>query len=200
MSFGNSNSSLFLWSMPRCSAGMLALCLSTASLSVFIGCESDVVDRDKSLPAPLPEKLPYEFYGKVFRVWGGDYFDLRVDQSIHYVCLEGIDSPKHGQPFADKAREELQRIAGDCELRIVVKWLDKSKTAFVRAWVPAKSDEQPEIDIGLELIKRGFGWYDGSTFDGDAEYQSAEAKARQAKLGLWSRPNPIPPWDYDAAK
>ena len=186
--------------MPSWRAGMLALFLSAASFSVFTGCESDVVDGDKSLPAPLPEKLPYEFHGKVFRVWGGDYFDLRINQVIHYVCLEGVDSPKPGQPYGNKAREELRRITGDSELRIVVKWLDKSKTAFVRAWVPAKSDKEPEIDIGLELIKRGFGWYDGSTFDGDAEYQSAEAKAREAKRGLWSQPNPIPPWDYDAAQ
>ena len=179
---------------------MLALSLTTAVFSVFMGCESDVVDRDKSLPAPLPEKLPYEFHGKTFRVWGGDYFDMRLGQSIHYVCLEGVDSPKHGQPFGDKARQELQRITGEHDLRVVVKWLDESKVAFVRAWIPAESDADQEIDVGLELIKRGFGWYDGSTFDGDAKYRSAEAEARKAKLGLWSQPDPVPPWEFEAAQ
>lgn len=176
---------------------MLALCLSVPSFIVFVGCDSDVVDRDKSLPAPLPETLPYEFRGKVFRVWGGDYFDLRIDQSIHFVCLEGVDCPKPGQPFGNEAREELRRMIDDQELRVVVKWLDESKAAFVRAWVPATPEEEPEIDIGLELIKRGFGWYDGNTFDGDTEYQAAQANAREAKLGLWSQPQPVAPWDFD---
>ena len=191
------NQSFHAWRVLGQNAVMLALCLCTASFSVFTGCEGDVVDRDKSLPAPLPETLPYEFHGKVFRVWGGDYFDLRIDQSIHYVCLEGVDCPKPGQPFGNEAREELRRITGDADLRVVVKWLDKSKVAFVRAWVPATSDSDQETDIGLELIKRGFGYYDGNTFDGDAEYQSAEAKAREAKLGLWIEHDPVAPWDFD---
>ena len=175
---------------------MLALILKATVFSTFTGCEGNAINRDKSLPAPLPETLPYEFRGKVFRVWGGDYFDMRIGQVIHYVCLEGIDSPKHGQPFADKAREELRRIMGHKQLRVVVQRLDKSKAAFAQAWVSSASESEQEIDIGLELIKRGFGWYDGNTFEGDAEYRLAEAKAREAKLGLWSQPDPVPPWEF----
>lgn len=175
---------------------MLARILIAAISLVFTSCEDDVVDPDKSLPAPLPETLPYEFHGKVFRVWGGDYFDMRVGQVIHFVCLEGVDSPKHGQPFAGEAWHELSRITNDKQLRVVIKRLDESKVAFVRAWVPAESESDQEIDVGLELIKRGFGWYDGNTFEGDTDYQSAQTEAREAKLGLWSEPNPIPPWEF----
>ena len=120
-------------------AVMLARILIAAISLVFTSCEDDVVDPDKSLPAPLPETLPYEFHGKVFRVWGGDYFDMRVGQVIHFVCLEGVDSPKHGQPFAGEAWHELSRITNDKQLRVVIKRLDESKVAFVRAWVPAES-------------------------------------------------------------
>lgn len=179
---------------------MLALGLSTAICMAFSGCEADLVDRDKSLPAPLPETLPYEFHGKVFRVWGGDYFDIRNGQLIHYVCLQGVDSPKPGQPFFVEAREELRRIIGDNDLRVVVKRLDESKVAFAKVWIPGESDTDPEIDIGLELTKRGFGWYDGNSFEGDADYQSAEAQAREAKLGLWIQPAPVPPWDFDGTE
>lgn len=195
----NSQSRLTFNQISR-NAVLLAFSCSFVAGMLCSGCESDVADPGKSLPPPLPETLPYEYHAKVFRVWGGDYFDMQVGQLIHYVCLEGIDSPKPGQPFYQRSREELQRIVGDHDLRLVVHRLDESKVAFVRAWAPAPDDGDQEIDVGLEMIKRGFGWYDGNSFEGHADYQQSEAKAREAKLGLWSQPNPVPPWDFNTTE
>jgi len=181
-------------------AVMLALGLGTALIVAFSGCEEDLTDPAKALPAPLPKTLPYEFQGKMFRIWGGDYFDTRDGSVIHYVCLQGIDTPKPGQPFSEEARQELIRIAGEKNLRMVIKRLDESKVAFVQAWAPGDSDADQEIDVGLELIKRGFGWYDGNSFEDDAEYRAAEAQAREAKRGLWIQPTPIPPWDFESTR
>lgn len=179
---------------------MLANALIAVIVAVSAGCEGDLVDPEKCLPAPLPETLPYEFQGKIFRIWGGDYFDIRNDQLLHYVCLQGIDSPKPGQPFYDEAREELRRITADIELRVIVTKLDDSKVAFVKAWIPSETNDGDELDVGLEMIKQGFGWFDGNKFEGSDDYQSAHAKAREAKLGLWSQPDPVPPWDFEAKK
>ena len=183
---------------PNQNAVMLASCVMALLTPVLIGCERDLLNRDKSLPAPLPTTLPYEFRGKIFRIWGGDYFDIRTGQLLHYVCLQGIDSPKPGQPFYIKAREELKRIIGDQELRVIVTRLDDSKVAFAKVWIPGSSSDQPEVDVGLEMLRRGFGWFDGNEFEGDREYQAAQASAQAAKLGLWSQPNPMPPWEFDA--
>lgn len=179
---------------------MLASFILGVFASLLIGCEGDLIDRDKALPAPLPAKLPYEFHGKLYRVWGGDYFDMRKDGMLRYVCLQGIDTPKPGQPFYNKARDELREIVGGRELRVVVTHLDDSKVAFAKAWLPTAPQEAAELDVGLELLKRGFGWYDGNEFEGDEEYQLAEANARRAKLGLWSQPDPVPPWNFNATK
>ncbi len=181
-------------------AVMLAKTFVAIVITVFAGCEGDLVDSDKSLPAPLPHELPYEFHGKIFRVWGGDYFDIRDGQRLHYVCLQGIDSPKPGQTFYGKACNELRRIVGDQELRVVVTKLDDSKVAYVKAWLPDASKSDPAVDIGLEMIRRGFGWYDGNEFDGDSEYKSAQSFARAKKLGLWNQPDPVPPWNFNATE
>ena len=33
-------------------------------------------------------------------------------------------------------------------------------------------------------------------YNKDPELEKLEVKARAAKLGLWSQPNPVAPWDF----
>jgi endonuclease YncB( thermonuclease family) len=51
------------------------------------------------------------------------------------------------------------------------------------------------VEINLEQIKRGMAWVDVKQAK-DPDYAQAEEQARTAHVGLWSQPNPLPPWEY----
>jgi hypothetical protein len=51
------------------------------------------------------------------------------------------------------------------------------------------------IDANLEQVKLGMAWV-YRQYASDQAYFEAEDEARKAKVGLWSQPNPTPPWDF----
>ena len=53
------------------------------------------------------------------------------------------------------------------------------------------------VDINLEMLNAGMAW---ALPNSSSEYQQAEKEARQAKKGLWSQPDPIPPWEWRKKK
>jgi len=60
-------------------------------------------------------------------------------------------------------------------------------------------------DANLEQVEAGMAWhykkYQGEQSPSDrVKYSDAELKARRLKIGLWSDPNAIPPWDYRRAE
>lgn len=61
------------------------------------------------------------------------------------------------------------------------------------------------MDANLEMVKQGCAWhYKQYAREQSAEdvalYAQAEQGARASHLGLWKDAQPIPPWDYRAAK
>ena len=60
-------------------------------------------------------------------------------------------------------------------------------------------------DVNLEQVEAGMAWhykkYQGEQSPSDrVKYSDAEREARRRKVGLWSDPNAIPPWDYPRAE
>lgn len=49
--------------------------------------------------------------GKVVSIADGDTLTLLVDREQIKVRLEGIDAPEKSQPYGDKAKQELSRLA-----------------------------------------------------------------------------------------
>ena len=45
------------------------------------------------------------------------------------------------------------------------------------------------------MVKLGMAWH-FKKYSDDMSYDDLEREAREAKVGLWSDPNPIAPWDY----
>ena len=45
-----------------------------------------------------------------------------------------------------------------------------------------------EFNLGVELIKRGWGLHNGESFDGAERLIEAEAFAKANKLGIWAEP------------
>lgn len=136
-----------------------------------------------------------ELQGRVVRVADGDTLTLRDAQGVqHRIRLQGIDAPEMEQPFGDRSRQYLIDLVYRREVTVVFSRRD----AFDRAVGVIFLDGE---DINLRMVAAGKAWHFSrmarhqSPADRSA-YADAEQAARQARLGLWTDPNPIPPWDF----
>lgn len=170
-------------------------------LSTFVGCREPITDN--MLPAPIRDKIEYVVVGRMPRYGGGDHFELRgSDTLLHYIVIRGVDSPKPGQSFYREARGWLWKMTRNKDIRVEV--VDREETMIEVADVFLINDDPADIEgdlnVGLELIRQGLGWFDGSEFEDSERFQQAELEAKTNKLGLWSEPDPIPPWEFESAR
>ena len=194
--------------------------LALVAIFGLVGCADATFGTYRGLPAPLRNDFPYEVLGPATSSIGGDYFQMNIDGTIHFVVIEGIVAPKPGQACFDEAITQLKSLVDHQHLRLHVIGRDSQEreVAFVFVAVPAvagevgsptidaskstdpsspKSARAGEVDVGFEMIQRGFSWFDGSDFERADQYREAEKAARVAPRGLWVHPNPVPPWEFD---
>jgi len=137
--------------------------------------------------------LAFERLGKVVAVLDGDTITFREtgkpeDRATLDIRLSRIDAPERGQPFARQARESLAALVHGKFVKIEVMGEDRHGRDLGKLRANG-------ADINLEQIKRGMARVDARQI-GDSGYEQAERQARAARLGLWSQPNPLSPWEY----
>ena len=49
------------------------------------------------------------------------------------------------------------------------------------------------------MVQDGLAWH-YKQYSKDDKMAKAEVEARESKKGLWSDPNPVPPWEYRKKK
>lgn len=144
-----------------------------------------------------------EFTGKVHRVRDGDTIVV-IDQDRHHneIRLSGIDAPekgsksKPGQPFGDRAREELTKRINGQEVRVVWRKYDRYKRIVGTVFLG-------DQDVNLLMVQEGMAWVFTDYIkelpeEARAAYLEAEAGAKAGGLGLWREELPEPPWEYRA--
>ncbi|MBF0614257.1 MAG: thermonuclease family protein [Magnetococcales bacterium] len=128
-----------------------------------------------------------EWRGRVERVLDGDTLRVERAKGVEKIRLAGVDTPEHGQPFAEEARTYAVRLV---EKRLV--WVrEKERDRFGRlvAWVTPEGGEE----LGLSLVRAGLAWRH-QYFSDDHQLKRLEQSARSRRIGLWSDPQPTPPW------
>lgn len=127
--------------------------------------------------------------GKVVGISDGDTFTMIFDNGFSIkVRLNSIDCPEKKQPFSKRAKKELSELIFD--KNVVVKYKDKDRYGRVLGWVFVN-----DLNINEEMLKRGMAWH-YKKYSDDQKLSDIEANARKNRIGLWSEPNPIAPWDY----
>lgn len=122
----------------------------------------------------------------------GDGFRCAVSGTVRVVRIAAIDAPEIGQAFAVEARRRLATLtpAGTvvaCHDR------DRHDRHLCRVFDPRGTAVAPV------LLAEGLAWHaahfghEQTTAERTA-YARAMAEARTARLGLWSRSDPMPPW------
>jgi endonuclease YncB( thermonuclease family) len=138
------------------------------------------------LTAPLLASETYT--GKCVGVHDGDTISVMHSGKAVKIRLEGIDCPELGQDFGTRAKQFTSAMVFGKDVQVKEYNLDMYGRMVARVYVEAK-------DLSLELVKAGLAWH-YKHYSSDPVLAEAEVRARRAKTGLWSMPNPVPPGEY----
>ncbi len=140
-------------------------------------------------------RLPGRYRGtaNVVSVQDGDTLTVVVPEGEGRVRIAGIDAPEKGQAFADRSRQNLSELVVGKAVHLDCRKRDPYKRAVCKVSLDGH-------DVGLRQIKDCMAWhfkkYAPEQPPAEREtYTTAELAARDARCGLWSERDPVPPWD-----
>jgi endonuclease YncB( thermonuclease family) len=128
--------------------------------------------------------------GRVVRVADGDtvtVLDRRNTQ--HKVRLYGIDSPERDQPYGKAAKNALQRLIDNRPVEVVV----VAKDSYGRTVGTLYRDG---VNLNEAMVAAGYAWWYQHFAPNERRLEEAEQRARAQRIGLWSEPRPVAPWDW----
>lgn len=146
-----------------------------------------------ALVAACPSLLWADFAAKVITVHEGDRLTIRHDGRSETIYLKDIDCPELQQPYGKQAQRVTAAFVGNRD--VVIRALTRDKQGRTSAEVLLPNGP----NVGRELVKEGLAWWRRSGSD-DLSLGDLEELARAEHRGLWSEPNPMPPWKWKATK
>ena len=153
---------------------------------------SDPVPASLTCEATCIVKHPRSLTGRVVSVVDGDTIGVLVKKDATYttykVRLLYIDAPEKGQDFSKRAKEVLADMVAGKTVNVLYEDIDRYGRILGEVYV----DDQL---INKEMVRQGLAWV-YRKYCYDTYYLHLEADARDEFSGLWSQPNPIPPWEY----
>lgn len=129
------------------------------------------------------------FKARVIGVHDGDSITvLTSDNRQIKVRLEGIDCPELKQDFGQRTRQATSALCFGKEVRVQQTGKDRYGRALAYVYVG-------DVCVNKELLKQGMAWH-FKKYNSDSGLAALESDARAQKIGLWSQPNPTPPWEF----
>jgi endonuclease YncB( thermonuclease family) len=130
-----------------------------------------------------------DYSARIVGIADGDTLTvLTADKTQRRIRLWGIDAPETGQDFGSRAKQAASELAFGKTVTIRPRDTDRYGRTVAEVILPDGRS------MNREMVRRGMAWWYRTFAPHDAELAGLEAEAREARIGLWSRPNPVPPW------
>jgi endonuclease YncB( thermonuclease family) len=129
-----------------------------------------------------------DFTGRVVGVTDGDTLTVLDGTRQVRVRLWGIDAPERGQPWSSRSREALAARAMHRDALVATRGTDGYGRTLARVAVDG-------VDLGEAQLRDGLAWV-YRRYSKDRAMIAIEDEARAARRGLWSLPDPEPPWAW----
>ena len=140
-----------------------------------------------------PALAQADFVARVLIVHEGDRLTLYHQGRRDMVYLRGVDCPELKQPYGKQAKRATAAYIANRE--VVVRDLKRDRQGRMTVDILLPDGRQ----IAHELVKEGLAWAQPGR-SGDQAMKDMEELARAAGTGLWSEPNPIPPWKWKSTR
>jgi len=145
--------------------------------------------------------------GHVVGITDGDTITvLDASKTQYAVRLHAMDAPERNQPFGARSKQNLSGLVFGKD--VTVEWRKKNHERLVGKVLVDETGADcafrsclKSLDAGLQQIRDGLAWH-AKQFEREqspedrARYAAAEIKARDARAGLWTDAEPVPPWEW----
>ena len=143
----------------------------------------------------IPSAL-YAWQGKVVGITDGDTIVVLHDGKGEKIRLYGIDTPEKRQAFGRKAKLFTSNMVFGKDVRVspIVKDFYERTVGFVYL--------QDGRCLNEEIIRAGLAWVYTKYCKKDIcdDWRTLEQLSRQGMHGLWTNPDPVPPWKFRHGK
>lgn len=154
------------------------------------GCINTPLPLSGSIAASAQRKKPTAaatWRSRVLSVLDGDTIFVSNGGKRTKVSLYGVDAPEAGQRFSDDAKAYLQKFVGrEVDIQFVTRDSIRDCDLCVVYY---------GFPVNTEMLKAGLVWYYERAPRLPA-WKDLELKAKERKVGLWSAPDSIPPWQF----
>jgi endonuclease YncB( thermonuclease family) len=132
-----------------------------------------------------------DYPARVIGIADGDTVTvLTADKTQHRIRLWGIDAPETGQDFGSRAKQAASELAFGKQVTVRPRDTDRyGRTVAEVILADGRS-------MNREMVRQGMAWWFRRYAPRDAELARLEDQAKAARVGLWSQPNPVPPWEW----
>ncbi|MFZ5868554.1 MAG: thermonuclease family protein [Thermodesulfobacteriota bacterium] len=133
--------------------------------------------------------ISFGWSGECVWVKDGDSIVVMHDGKPEEIRLHGINCPECDQPFG----LEAARLASGLVLgkTVDVQVLPEAKRSYGRTIATVHVEGK---SLNQELVRLGMAWWSRKYAPDDKDLERLQQEAVAAKIGIWSQPNPIPPW------
>lgn len=104
------------------------------------------------------------------------------------VRLAEIDAPEKGQAFGARSKQRLAELCFQKNATVT----PGTKDRYLRTVANVACEG---VDAGTEQVRAGMAWV-FDRYAKDRSLYAVQVEARAAKRGLWTDPNPTPPWEW----
>lgn len=131
--------------------------------------------------------------GKVIGIKDGDTVVILLEGNIQKTLrLAEVDCPENSQPFGKNSKQFTSDQIFGKQINFIETDTDRYGRTIAKIYYDNKY-------LSAEIIKAGFGWW-YYHYSNDKNLKMLEDEASKNKIGLWSDPNSIPPWEWRKIK
>lgn len=137
---------------------------------------------------------------KVVKVCDGDTVYVSKGWSRVKIRLDSIDCPEDGQDWGDNAKYGLIKLIGGRTVHLEQYGADAYGRTLATLYVKHRETGEWQ-NVNERMVMLGHAWvmrmyYDHLPPDRQQKLNKLEAWAKSKNVGLWSAPNPTPPWQW----
>jgi endonuclease YncB( thermonuclease family) len=133
------------------------------------------------------------YHAKVIGISDGDTIKVLHEGAQVKIRLYGIDTPERRQAFGNRAKQfTADRVFG--KIATVIP-MDMDRYGRTVALIQSPDDA---VTLNEALVRHGYAWVYRKYCKADfcPDWITHEQTAMASGLGLWTDPDPIPPWQY----